>query len=205
MDTRMFVGLDLGQVSDYSALVIMERPVWHPRTLHDPKPVYAVRHLYRFPLGTSYPDVVQEMYRLLSQPELRDCVFTVDQTGVGRAVVDLISHELGNKVTCLFAPITITAGHAVASGNGTGYHVPKKELVSTVQVLLQARRLQIASGLEHAETLVRELQNFKVKITLARNETFEAWREGVHDDLVLSLALAAWCGERALVGEGRRG
>jgi len=48
---------------------------------------------------------------------------------------------------------------------GDGFHVPKKELVSTIQVLLQARRVQIASGLPYAETLARERQNFKVKIT----------------------------------------
>ena len=47
-----------------------------------------------------------------------------------------------------------------------------------------------------AATLVRELQNFQVKLTAAANETFGVWREGQHDDLVLAVALACWWAER---------
>jgi hypothetical protein len=54
----------------------------------------------------------------------------------------------------------------------------------------------IARSLPDAATLVRELQNFQVKITVAANETFGVWRDGQHDDLVLAVALASWWGER---------
>src|SRR5262245_44739878 len=37
---------------------------------------------------------------------------------------------------------------------------------------------------------------FKVKVRLAANETFGAWREGTHDDLVLAVALTVWSAER---------
>ena len=76
--------------------------------------------------------------------------------------------------------------------------VPKKELVSCLQILLQTRRLHIVQSLPDAAVLVRELETFRVKITEVANETFGAWREGQHDDLVLAVALAAWMGERAL-------
>ena len=46
--------------------------------------------------------------------------------------------------------------------------------------------------------LVRELENFRAKITPAGRDTYEAWREGDHDDTVLATALACWFGERAL-------
>ena len=49
-----------------------------------------------------------------------------------------------------------------------------------------------------AEVLTKELLTFKVKITTAGNETFEAWRERDHDDLVLALAVALWYAERDL-------
>ena len=93
-------------------------------------------------------------------------------------------------------PITITAGHGVQP-DGAGWHVPKKDLVSVLQVLLQARRLQVARSLPMSSVLLKELENFRVKITPAANETFEAWRERDHDDMVLSVALAAWVGEQA--------
>jgi hypothetical protein len=41
------------------------------------------------------------------------------------------------------------------------------------------------------------LGTFKVKINInTGNESFEAWRERDHDDLVLAVALACWFGER---------
>jgi hypothetical protein len=59
-------------------------------------------------------------------------------------------------------------------------------LVSALQVVLQSGRLKIARGLPEAETLVNELLNFKSKISAAGHDSYEAWRESVHDDLVLS-------------------
>ena len=35
----------------------------------------------------------------------------------------------------------------------------------------------------------------RVKITSHDNETYEAWRERDHDDLVLSMGMAAWVAE----------
>jgi hypothetical protein len=50
-----------------------------------------------------------------------------------------------------------------------------------------------------AKTLAEELGKFRVKINMASaTESFEAWRERYHDDLVLAVALAAWAGEWAL-------
>ena len=77
-------------------------------------------------------------------------------------------------------------------------HVPKKELVGTLQVLLQTRRLQVSRSLPDAAVLVQELENFRAKVTAAKKETLESWREGRHDDLILAVAMAAWLGEKAL-------
>ena len=63
--------------------------------------------------------------------------------------------------------------------------------------MLQNGQLKIAEGLSLRETLVKELLNFRVKINIATaHDSYEAWREGDHDDLVLSVALACWAGER---------
>lgn len=194
---RYFVGLDLGQVSEYTAVAVLSRPAVSQGTARElRRPAYAVPHLERLPMGTPYPEVVEYMLRLLKTPELEGCVFAVDQTGVGRAVVDLLAERLCDQVTCTFAPVTITTGHQVQVAHGL--NVPKKELVSTLQVLLQSRRLQVSRSLPDAETLIRELERFRLKIATARNETYEAWREGAHDDLVLAVGMAAWCGEKGL-------
>ena len=120
----------------------------------------------------------------------------VDQTSVGRAVVDM----LRQSAHCQVVPVTITGGQNVTEAEDGSRHVPKKELVTGLQLLLQGRRLQIARSLPEAGTLVRELENFRVKITQAAHETFVSWREGQHDDLVLAAALACWWAERGGYG-----
>jgi hypothetical protein len=98
---------------------------------------------------------------------------------------------------CSIRPITITAGNEVAA-DGAGWHVPKRDLIGVLQVLLQTRRLRVAKALPHAATLVKELEAFRVKVTSKANESFESWRQRDHDDLLLSVAMAAWIGERAM-------
>jgi hypothetical protein len=64
------------------------------------------------------------------------------------------------------------------TGTSDGWLVPKQELVSNLQVLLQARRLKVAQTLPDAPTLVQELLNFKIKTSTAANNTFEAGTVG---------------------------
>jgi hypothetical protein len=190
-----FIGLDLGQAADYTAAAVFERPAVQ---LGQPEPDYALRHLQRFPLGTPDTEIVPAVAALLGRPPLCEALtyLAVDKTGVGAAVCDLLLPHFPGM-----AAVTITGGSQVTAEPG-GYHVPKRDLVSTLQVLLQARRLKIAAGLPEAAALTRELQVFRAKVSVATgHESFEAWRERDHDDLVLACALAAWLGERAAAEE----
>jgi hypothetical protein len=193
MNAYYTVGLDLGQTTDYTALAVVERPL----VTLDGVPPYALRHLQRFRLGTAYTAIVPAVARLVTMPPIVGCVtLVVDQTGVGRPVVDL----LRQAVACQLVPITITAGQSISTTDDGSVRVPKRDLVCCLQVLLQARRLRVARSLPETKTLVRELENFRVKITEAANEVFEAWRHGQHDDLVLAAALACWWSERGSYG-----
>ncbi|HEY7310271.1 MAG TPA: hypothetical protein VH643_12985 [Gemmataceae bacterium] len=191
MITGFVIGLDLGQTQDFTALAVLQRNQSDAGPSGLPSPDYALRHLRRFPLGTPYTEIVPAVARLTGTSPLSGSPLIVDQTGVGRAVVDMLRQAVGWVV-----PLTITGGHAVTRTEDGSYHVPKKELVTCLQVVMQARRLQIARRLPDAALLVRELQNFQVKITAAAHETFGVWRDGQHDDLVLALALACWWAER---------
>jgi hypothetical protein len=58
---------------------------------------------------------------------------------------------------------------------------------------LQNGRLKVAAGLPEAETLKKELLNFRVKIDpKTAHDSYEHWREGDHDDLVLAVSMACW-------------
>lgn len=179
-----FSGLDLGQMSDFSAIVCVERsdipdPEHEGRTVY----AYAVRHLHRWPLGTSYPAIVADVVALFNKPPLAGSVLAIDQTGVGRPVVEMVRAA---KPAATLRPFSITSGEAP----GRADTVPKKDLVGAVQAALGTGRLKFAEGLPLTPVLVKELETFRVKVTADRHEVFEAWREGDKDDLVLGLALA---------------
>jgi hypothetical protein len=207
------IGLDLGQSNDYTALAIIETvklPVGEPHLdfkrmehsvveqwIQDTRTEYHLRHLERPELGTPYPAIVQHVCTLVEGAPLNgEGCLVIDHTGVGRPVVDLFRDaDLRTKVI----PVTITGGDSVTWENG-GYRVPKRDLVTALQVLFQQQDFKIADGLPHMNTLIAELLNFKAKISLSGHDSYEAggsgaageWREGAHDDLVLAVALAVW-------------
>ena len=177
--TDFFVGLDLGQASDYTALSILEKEGNRDDV------TFNVRFLERT-RGTPYPSIVDKVTQILSNPTMQKAVLVVDQTGVGAPVVDMFRKANLNPVG-----IMIHGGADVTETYPT-YKVPKRDLVAVVQVLLQNQRLQIAKG-PLRDILVKELLNFKVKIDPeTAHDSYSAWREGDHDDLVLAVALASW-------------
>lgn len=194
-----FIGVDLGQARDFTAIAVLERHKL--RGVLDEKAAlhYQLRHLERLPLGTSYPEQVEAVKGLwdklrarIDSYERRPRVsLVVDQTGVGRPVVDMLREAGLRRLTA----ITITAGDAV-SRDGFDVRVPKRELVSVMQVLLQSGRFQYAANLKLVPLLQKELLAFKVSISAQGHDSYNNdARENPHDDLVLAVALAAWVGE----------
>jgi hypothetical protein len=198
VEQQYFVGLDLGQASDPTALAVPERPRVKPGAAPGlRRPPYALRHLQRFQPGTPYQAVIEAVRQLPNRQPLPGADLVLDQTGVGRAVVGLVTDGLQKHVTCTFVPVTITAGGETVANEG-GLYVPRKELVGVLQVLLQNRRLALPRSLPDTDLLIQELVKFKARVTLARDPTVESCREGPHDDLVLALGLAARRGESLL-------
>ena len=183
--TSYHVGLDLGQASDYTAIAIVERD----GDAGDKDAALRVRHLQRFALGTTYPAIVEAVAGIVaSLPD--GARLAVDATGVGRPVVDLLRRAKLNPIA-----VTVTGGDA-ATCEGMNWKMPKRELVAGVQVALQQGRLQIARALPEAETLIHELTNYKVTISDAGHDSYGAWRESDHDDLVFAVGLAVWSAGR---------
>jgi phage FluMu gp28-like protein len=179
---RFYVGLDLGQSRDYTALCVAEKV---PPEGSDDYELH-VRYLERF-RDVLYPDVAQRVRKLMIATELwGKAALAVDATGVGAAVVDML-----RRSGLTFDAVTIAGSDTESQSGWNSYRVPKRDLVGNLQVLLQCGHLKIARSLEHAETLRAELLNFRVKINVATaHDIYEAWREGDHDDLVLAAALA---------------
>jgi hypothetical protein len=192
--TPLIFGLDLGQVQDYTALACVEmvREEWGKE--------FNVLHLHRWPLGTPYTTaddrrngIAEDLAELIDRVR-RPVILVLDATGCGRPVVDIFrGYGLGVK---RLAPCVITGG-SQATHQGGWWHVPKRDLAGAVAAGLERQTLHVAPGLKLAPTLAKELTTFKVKVMASGNETFEAWREKDHDDLVLAVALAVWFGSYA--------
>jgi hypothetical protein len=188
---ELIIGLDLGQVSDSSALALIEKSQHEGQ-----EPTFAATYLHRWKVGTPYPEIVKGVVKMFEsdvfkQPERP--TLAIDATGVGRPVVDMFKAA---RPLARFMPIIITGGHKASTEDGMSY-VPKRLLVSTVQVLLQTRRFKFAGQLPEAATLISEMQSFQLTITEAANDTYEG-RRGAHDDLLLAVALGLWGGSRPI-------
>ena len=206
------VSVDLGMGPDPTSVVVLEGKSWEYLGMREidgedstrlqpffrapdggesedcPPLVFHLRHVERLPPGSSYSRVVarvMEIARSASNPEL-----VIDATGVGKAAIELFRRaELAPTV------VTITAGDEVVE-DGSCFRVPKRDVISTAQVLLQTDRLKIARDLPNAQILLRELQGFRMNVDLKKTSDSLAWREGANDDLVLALAVGLWMGER---------
>jgi hypothetical protein len=191
--TNYYVGVDLGQSFDPTAIVVLERQWGYPsqndgvHDLNTPLTFYRVRHMERLPLGMDYVQQVQYIGSLMRRAPLNTvgAELLIDFTGVGRPVFDIF-HEHGIRAE----GVNITAGNQETQ-EMHGWNVAKQILVSTVQAELHSGRLKVNKNLKDAPILERELQDFQVSITPSGNATFSA-RVGRHDDLVLALAIALW-------------
>ena len=134
--------------------------------------------LERIPLGTPYPDVVERVRQVTGKGEVK-----------GRCqLVDLLRRA---GLGCPILAVTITGGD-VETRSKEYYHVPKKDLIVGLQVLLQREALQVAAEMRLGPVFVDEMAAMRVKQTANGHEQFGAWREGEHDDLVFAVALAYW-------------
>lgn len=118
----------------------------------------------------------------------------MDQTGVGKPVLDLLWRS---EIDAQVWAVTITAGHKATFDRGT-WPVPKPELVGTLQVPLMTRRLKVSPALPETALLVKELTEFQPSNRVAAEDALD-WRDRPHDDLILALAIAIWFGERGRV------
>ena len=185
---KYFIGLDLGQSYDPSAVAVVE----------EERGVLVVRYLERAPLGTPYPQIVEWMRQMVGVPPLRGrCGLVVDGTGVGAPVVDMLR---AGRLGCEITDVRITGGDRENSNgsewNAPQRHVPKMDLIAGLQVAMGNGELKIAAGMAETPTLVRELLDMRMHYGSRGRMRLGADGFGEHDDLVIALALAVWRARR---------
>lgn len=208
------IGVDVGQISDPTALAVAEvvqqdtgklrygaHPVpghygpdgsWIPPQDIDPvlASQYIIRHIARLPLRTSYPDVALHIADMLCSPRFasREVRVLIDVTGVGRPVYDDLKKEVQLRKEAQRAQIKPTSFvHGERYNRSTG-SLGKAYLVSRLQSLLQGGHVDIPNTPEAKATL-DELRVYEIKVDQDGKDTYGA-STGKHDDLATALALA---------------
>jgi hypothetical protein len=184
-----YVGLDLGQRMDHSALVIASRGRGAQWLNGQGSGPLVVRYAERAPLGTPYPAVVEWVRAIVAQPEMQGrCSLAVDATGVGAPVVEMLRAA---RLGCELAAVTITSGEKEHQ-TGQLWNVPKTDLMAGVKLLLEKGELKIARRMRETGALLRELVDVQVTARIGGGLRSGAVGGGQHVDLVIALALAVW-------------
>jgi hypothetical protein len=194
---RYSVGVDLGQANDPTAIAVLEKKIVPPRDamfspvgqhpgnrLVEGDIVYDLVYLKRPKLGTPYDviarrvaDLVCELEPLGSFGELGQVTLSVDGTGVGRAVVDMLDAEFKRrgatsravpKVDFRRVSVTGSQGSLKRPTRTGGYwSVPKKDLIFPAVAAFHRGQIRIAKGIKDRDALVNELRNYKRTTNIA--------------------------------------
>jgi Terminase RNaseH-like domain len=219
---RYSVGVDLGQASDFTAIAVLEKKIVPPETamfspvgarpgnrLVEGDTVYDLVYLKRPKLGTPYDTITKRVADLICElepegsfGELGQVTLSVDGTGVGRAVVDMLDVEFKRRGASSKSVPRVDFRRVSVTGSQTtlkrptrtdGYWaVPKKDLVFPAVAAFQQGKIRIGKVADR-EALVNELKNYRRTTNIATgNMAFEPWRESDHDDLLFAVCLALW-------------
>jgi hypothetical protein len=228
------VGCDLGQAADFSAIAVLKKEIVPPRDamfspvgehpgnrLVEGDTVYDLVYLKRPKLGTPYDTIAKRVADLVCElepegafGELGQVTLSVDGTGVGRAIVDLLDAEFKRRgATSKGAPrvdfrrVSVTGSQTSLkrpTRSGGYWSVPKHELIFPCVAAFQQGKVRLAKGIKDRDALVSELKNYRRKVNIATGGLqFEPWRESEHDDLLFALCLALWGWETRRRGSTR--
>lgn len=183
-----YIGLDLGQARDHSAIIVNEK-----RVSQDGAAFHAIRWAHRFRLGTNYLDVAREVADLLGRLPQRPepPALWADNTGVGRPVSDLLREQGLTPWN-----VNLTAGANWSISGARTISLPKAIMASTLNVALQNGDIGFAADLPWLEIITRELGTYRVTQTASGVDSFNSRTEADHDDFVVALGLAVFGASR---------
>lgn len=113
---------------------------------------------------------IESIYLRYQKPLL-----TMDSTGLGDPIYDdLVGRGMDNIMSFKFSESS------------------RKDLLTNLQMLLEQGKIRLPEHNPHYEALISELQSMRYEIVGERGKTKIMVPEGLHDDMIMSLALACW-------------
>jgi hypothetical protein len=195
----MAVGVDPASLVDYCGICVMESvelpafdeagsPILDNLRQRLTAPRYEIRNLRRLPHGLSWPQIVSEVARLMSHPEIAPSAHLVlDAGGLGGVFYDLcVSAGLRNIVG-----VKSTGSEGKERYIPGGYSVGKTQLVNNLRTVLETGKLLIPRDLPESKTFLEELRSFSLRISASGHPSFNS-ASGAHDDLISAACLCCF-------------
>lgn len=210
------LGLDLGQMKDPAAAVMISRRKFDRRHPNRQRPVTGpippeqlpveVDLIHEWQKGTDYNDLVQFCLNLheiktgangqdVKEPVKLDAI-VFDMTGCGHPFRDFFLKEARTKqfatpiigINLSSSDTTLKVRNDV---RGKFMTVAKLEMLTAVNILAQQKLLRYQPGWS-TKKLFEQMQTFQIKKTPSANITFEQGGQGHHGDAVIALGLACF-------------
>ena len=201
MKEHFYIGVDLGQVNDPTAIAVLEYseelgPVRNPVTWAFPvHKRWILRQVERMRLGTEFSDVarrVGQFARYFGGPGRPlpgsewyyrgpGVTLVVDATGLGSPVLEMIRKE---PMRANIVGVKLTGGSG-ANKADKHWNVAKTELMGRLAAMVDNGELWAAGDLANKEQWLDEMESVNA-------ETLQ----GNPDDMVIATALACWWARR---------
>lgn len=175
--STVHVGLKLGPPQESSGLVVAEREGEQ----------FTVRTIHRFPAGTPYTQIAQQVAAILGKLHEHSLRLYLDITGLGLPIQELVERRITDS-GCSLIPVTFTYGDKL-DGQTSPWVMGKLYLLSQIKMLLQEGWLFLPET-EEARQLVADIKNYQPKLDEHANERYGAFQVGKRDELVTALGLA---------------
>ncbi len=173
---RFHIGIDVGQRVDNSAVCVVEENQATNSAI--------VRFIWKYPLGTGFPMLVDTLVELYESIKKRGEVgsITIDATGIGSAPAQMLQQKIQDARVDFFIFTNKS----------------KRQLVGQVKVAHSMGKLKFArrKGDEiynrTLSSLITEMKSLQMKVIREspNDPEIEAFSTGAHDDLFTALALA---------------
>ncbi len=191
-DREFILSLSLGSGGVSSGLAVVEpKPVARKSEKeestpgHDETVTFEVIWLERFGAERRYPAIIGRVAEIVAARQLgQRYSLLVDITATGRPPLKMFE-DRGQYPHAL----QVVAGTEETYVSGV-QSVPRRDMVSVAQLLLQSNKLLVAADLEFARDLVADLQAFDPQPPPARQAPHR------NEDLVRAVAIAVWWGDR---------
>ena len=225
---RFFIGVDLGQANDFTAVCVLKAqepevvethesaeafstPSWNPYHRRGRPPE---QRTFRLPDGSTSDQDQPLLYVIGRLDRWRGIPYHETNERIAAIVRKVPDPALIVDRTGVGRPVydalqeaglhpigvTVHGGDKVTH-EGNEYSVPKRDLIGAAQMALGSKRLKIAAKLTHAATLEKEVLAYRYKMTASGQDTYGSWRESDHDDLLFAASLAVWYADRSTGGK----